>query len=85
MRLQVCVISVLTSVVLFALPLGGRCHVCDSENTAHCVKSKEGGAEQSIQALNVQGANMCLRHPKILIGGLHPVRFDPCFNAVEQC
>lgn len=35
-----CVLSVLTSVTLFALPLGGRCHACDSGNTDHCVRSE---------------------------------------------
>lgn len=44
---QVCVISVITSVVLFALPLGGRCHACDSGNTEHCVKSELQGRVQS--------------------------------------
>lgn len=38
--MQVCVISVITSVILFALPLAGRCHTCDSGNTEHCVKSE---------------------------------------------
>lgn len=37
---QVCIISVITSVILFALPLAGRCHACDSGNKEHCVKSE---------------------------------------------
>jgi hypothetical protein len=37
---QVCIISVITSVILFALPLAGRCHACDSANKEHCVKSE---------------------------------------------
>ena len=38
--MQVCVLSVVTSVVLFALPLGGRCHACDTGDVNHCVKSE---------------------------------------------
>jgi hypothetical protein len=38
---QVCIISVITSIVLFALPLGGCCHACDSGNPEHCVKSED--------------------------------------------
>jgi hypothetical protein len=40
MHAQVCIISIITSIVLFALPLGGRCHSCDSGNPEHCVKSE---------------------------------------------
>lgn len=36
---EVCALSVLTSVILFALPLGGRCHACDTGQSDHCVKS----------------------------------------------
>eukprot|EP00878_Enallax_costatus_P010897 GHUV01011381.1.p1 GENE.GHUV01011381.1~~GHUV01011381.1.p1 ORF type:complete len:670 (+),score=126.18 GHUV01011381.1:946-2955(+) len=35
--LEVCVISVITSIVLFAMPLGGRCHKCDTDTLDHCV------------------------------------------------
>jgi hypothetical protein len=40
MRLQVCVLSIITSILFFALPLAGRCHDCDTENPQHCVKGK---------------------------------------------
>lgn len=55
---QVCLISVITSVVLFALPLGGRCHACDSGNTEHCVKSELQGRVQS-SSLREDPATCC--------------------------
>uniref|UniRef100_A0A383VTF4 Chloride channel protein n=1 Tax=Tetradesmus obliquus TaxID=3088 RepID=A0A383VTF4_TETOB len=36
--LEVCVISIITSIVLFAVPLGGRCKTCDTQDPEHCVK-----------------------------------------------
>jgi hypothetical protein len=41
-RMQVCVLSVITSTVLFVLPLGGRCHTCGTGDVDHCVKSEWG-------------------------------------------
>jgi hypothetical protein len=37
---QVCVISIITSIVLFAVPLGGRCKKCDTQDPSHCVKGE---------------------------------------------
>jgi hypothetical protein len=34
---QVCVLSVLTSALFFALPLAGRCRACTSPDAEHCV------------------------------------------------
>jgi hypothetical protein len=59
---QVCLISVITSVVLFALPLGGCCHACDSGNTEHCVKSELQGRVQSASLQEV---------PAMCYSGLH--------------
>ena len=36
--LEVCVLSVITSTVFFALPLAGHCHACDTQDPTHCVK-----------------------------------------------
>jgi hypothetical protein len=35
---QVCVLSIITSILFFALPLAGRCHKCDTQDPTHCVK-----------------------------------------------
>ena len=35
---EVCALSVVTSVVFFALPLAGHCHACDTQDPTHCVK-----------------------------------------------
>lgn len=39
-HVQVCVISIITSIVLFAVPLGGRCKTCDTQDPEHCVKGE---------------------------------------------
>jgi chloride channel 7 len=33
----VCVLSVITSVLFFALPLGGRCRACTNSDPEHCM------------------------------------------------
>jgi hypothetical protein len=37
---QVCLLSVLTSILFFALPLGGRCRACTSTDPEHCVSGR---------------------------------------------
>lgn len=35
--MQVCILSVLTSILFFALPLGGRCRACNNADADHCL------------------------------------------------
>lgn len=43
---QVCVLSIITSIVFFALPLAGRCHECDTEDPAHCVRGESAASSR---------------------------------------
>jgi hypothetical protein len=46
MSTQVCVLSVITSIIRFALPLAGRCRPCDAQDPDHCVSGRRLGTNQ---------------------------------------
>lgn len=59
---QVCVLSVITSIIRFALPLAGRCRPCDGQDPDHCVSGTGAMAASLLVRVPCDQCGLTLAH-----------------------
>jgi Zn-dependent alcohol dehydrogenase len=56
--LQVCAISVATSIIFFLMPVAGHCKTCDNQDEEHCIQ----GGWVTAAGLNTPGTRSWSKH-----------------------